>query len=101
MHVDLRRPSANLHCTAASSVQPSYLRPTYVLPGRTAQAGDLSALFAIRPTVLPESRVRRRARTHTHTRAPENLGRTVGRLDGFMASTGFGAVTDSDRRDQA
>lgn len=74
---------------ALASVQPSYLRPTYVLPGRTAQVGDLSALFAIRPAVLPESRVRRRARTCTHTRARENLGRTVGRLDGFEATIGF------------
>ena len=67
----------------AESVQPSYLRPTYVLPGRTAQLRAATAFFGIRPAVLPSSCASGHARTHTHTRARENLGRTVGRLDGF------------------
>ena len=67
-----------------NAVQPSYLRPTSVLPGRTAQVVAAIAFFGIRPTVLPKSpRAGARARTRTHTRARNWVGR-VGRLDGFM-----------------
>ena len=73
---------------ASRTVWPSDLRPTSVLPGRTAQARGFSTFSAIRPTVLPSSHAGGRARTHAPTRTRENGGRTVGRLDGFGGSGG-------------
>lgn len=65
---------------------PSYLRPTAVLPGRTAQARVFSGAFSIpsyRPT-CSRAHAHRRAGGRARTRGfSVGRGRTVGRMDQF------------------
>lgn len=60
-------------------VDPSDLRPTSVLPGRTAL--NLGSATIFRQSVLPSDPSRTRARACVRARActPEDSGRTVGR----------------------